>query len=85
MNTNHNKSGLFELKPYTKGEFIILYKISDYIFTNWMKALQPELGRRIGNFYNVNQVQLIVNRYGVPGRSIELDAEPISLKDLNNK
>lgn len=60
----------FELKPYNKKELIALMEVSEYVFTKWLKALQPELGQVIGKMYNVKQVKLIIEAYGVPGQVV---------------
>ncbi len=60
----------FELKPYGKKEMYHLLGISKHIFNRWMKSIQPQLGEAIGGLYNVKQVLLIIDTYGVPGQIV---------------
>ncbi|MBA2611321.1 MAG: hypothetical protein H0U95_05065 [Bacteroidetes bacterium] len=56
----------FEVRPYNKKEMYKQMNVSKYIFTKWVKALEPTLGRVLGGVYNVRQVTLIIETYGVP-------------------
>ena len=56
----------FQVKPYSKKELYDRMNVSKYIFSKWISKLQPELGQPIGGVYNVKQVLLIIETYGVP-------------------
>lgn len=60
----------FELKAYNKKELIDLMGVSYYIFTKWLKKLQPELGEPVAGVYSPRQVKMIVDAYGVPGQIV---------------
>jgi hypothetical protein len=60
----------FVLKPYNKKELIAIMEVSEYVFTKWLQALQPQLGQPIAKMYNVKQVQLIIEAYGIPGQAV---------------
>lgn len=56
----------FHVKPYSKKELYDKMNVSKYIFSKWISKLQPQLGQPIGGVYNVKQVLLIIETYGVP-------------------
>jgi len=60
----------FEIKPYSHSELCALYGISKYIFTKWIKEINNELGKRKGWYYNTQQVKIIIEKYGVPGLTV---------------
>jgi hypothetical protein len=61
---------VFVLKPYNKKELSLEYEISIFILNKWLKAIEIKLGKPIGRLYNIQQVQLIISTYGVPGQVI---------------
>lgn len=58
------------IKPYSKKELAVLYDVSVYIITVWLKGIASELGTVLGRRYNINQVELIFVRLGIPGQEI---------------
>lgn len=60
----------YALKPCTKKELCELMELSNHILTKWLKHLQPDLGEPIGGQYSVKQVQLMIEKYGLPGEII---------------
>jgi hypothetical protein len=60
------------IKPYSKKELAVLYDVSVYIITVWLKEIASELGTVLGRRYNINQVELIFVRLGIPGQEIIL-------------
>ena len=57
----------FIVKSYNTKELAEHYGLSQKTMRKWLKLLKPELGVRIGNYYRVNQVKIIVKRLGKPG------------------
>ena len=57
----------FEIKPYSKGELVILYApISLYVLNKWLKAIEDKTGPIIGRTLNIHQVTVFVEAYGIP-------------------
>jgi hypothetical protein len=65
--SNKTADGKFILKAYTRKEMRNIYGVSLRTFNKWTEELDKELGPIIGKFYNVTQVKLIIEKFGVPG------------------
>lgn len=62
----------FPIKPYTKGELVKLYRpITLYVFNKWLDAIKDELGPIIGRTLSVEQVRILIIRYGVPKQIVK--------------
>ncbi len=70
-----NKQERFEFRPYTLKELSAFYGTSPYVVTNWLKKHESEIGERIGLYYTIKQVQIIVEIIGVPGSYITIHEE----------
>lgn len=67
---------VLEIKPYTKKELAVIYGISPRSFCTWFKKLEPEVGKKVGKYFSVNQVRLIIDKLGLPGTIGESHPEP---------
>jgi hypothetical protein len=56
----------FEVKPYSKRELSHLYSVCNKTFSNWLEPFQHEIGKRNGRFYTVKQVDVIIDKLGLP-------------------
>jgi hypothetical protein len=54
------------VKPYMIGELARYYQVSEKTFRNWLKAFSDRLGKRIGRYYNIKQVELMFQELGTP-------------------
>lgn len=68
---NNNRK---HLRPYTHQELAALYKISWKTLKRMINPLEPQLGPKIGHYYNIKQVEIIFDNMGVPAGLEELDA-----------
>jgi hypothetical protein len=59
-------SGRLEIKPYTKKELAAIYKITPRSFSTWLKPFNALIGKKIGKYYNINQVRIIIEKLGFP-------------------
>ncbi|HUC83476.1 MAG TPA: hypothetical protein VMR70_21365 [Flavisolibacter sp.] len=59
------------VKPYTVLELARLYGISDRTMKKWLVPFEAEIGSKVGYFYTIAQVQIIFQKLGTPGESIE--------------
>jgi transposase-like protein len=62
----------FQLRPYTIAELSDIYGVSKKTFRKWLDPFQNEIGIRNGFFYTVKQVQVIIDKLGLP-TMIDLD------------
>jgi hypothetical protein len=60
-----------EIKPYTPSEIAALYGVSWRVMNGWLKYHKDAIGDRIGLYYNVNQVKIILEKLGFPSRAKE--------------
>jgi hypothetical protein len=60
----------FELKPCTKKEIQNLLGVGPYVITSWLKSIEAELGKPVGGLYSIRQVQIIIEKFGIPGELI---------------
>jgi hypothetical protein len=63
----------YVVKPYSRKELCELLELSKYVLTQWLKAIEPKLGKPQAGVYNVAQVQLIINTYGLPGELLVVE------------
>jgi hypothetical protein len=64
MSTHNDK---IEIRPYTKKELAAIYQISPRSLSTWLKPFEVQIGQKMGKYYNVNQVRLIIDKLGLPG------------------
>ncbi len=58
--------GQFMLKAYSQKEILALYGITYAVFKTWIASFESELGALKGKYYTVKQVQVIIDRLGIP-------------------
>ena len=63
-----------ETKPYMIGELAKLYQVSEKTFRRWTIVFSDRLGKRIGRYYNIKQVELLFQELGTP-RTFELEED----------
>jgi hypothetical protein len=63
MSTTHGK---LVIKPYTKKELAAIYGMSPRCFSTWLKPFSKLIGSKIGKYYNIHQVKIIVDKLGFP-------------------
>lgn len=54
------------VQPYMISELKDIYNISTKTFRNWLKIIEPELGKRQGRYYSARQVEIIFKNFGIP-------------------
>jgi hypothetical protein len=62
----------FQLRPYTISELSDIYGVSKKTFRKWLEPFQNEIGIRNGFFYSVKQLQVIIDKLGIPSM-LDLD------------
>jgi len=66
MKTDTSHGNTFILRSYTVAELAEIYEISVPTMRKWLLPFKSEIGVRPGHAYNPKQVQLIIDRLGVP-------------------
>jgi len=62
----------FQMKPYSKTQLIKLYRpITLYVLNKWLKEIEPQTGPIIGRMLNIKQMEIFVQRFGVPGQALK--------------
>ena len=54
------------IKPYTKKELAVLYELSPRAFYTMFKPHEDAVGKKLGRYYSVKQVEDIFNKPGLP-------------------
>jgi hypothetical protein len=62
----------FPLKPYSIGELAEKYSVSRRVFNRWLKPFRNRIGERLGRYYTVTQVVIILKALGMPGQVDEM-------------
>ncbi|PWV45941.1 hypothetical protein C7475_112159 [Chitinophaga sp. S165] len=62
----------FKLQAYTIVAFAKLYGVNKRTFKGWLRPFLSEIGERQGYYYNIRQVQIIIDKIGLPSE-IPLD------------
>lgn len=57
---------VFELGCYSNFELAKFYGIDVKTMRRWLLPFAEEIGERIGRFYNIRQVQIIISKLGTP-------------------
>ncbi len=62
----------FMIKPYSKTQLVKLYRpITLYVLNKWLKEIEPQTGAIIGRMLSVRQMEIFVERYGIPGQGLQ--------------
>ncbi len=56
-----------QVKPYTHKELSGYYGVCDKTFKKWLMPFEPQIGKKVGRYYTVVQVRIILEKIGIPG------------------
>lgn len=65
-------TNFLKIRPYTISDLAKIYGVHKDTFRSWLLPFSLELGQRQGHYYNIRQVQVIIERIGLPSE-IPLD------------
>lgn len=54
------------LQPYTTDELALLYGITAKTFLRWLVPFEEAIGKKIGWYFNIRQVEIIFEKLGRP-------------------
>lgn len=57
---------ILHLKSSTLTELAAIYQVDRRTFRKWLRPFLSEIGERVGRYYTVRQVQLIMQMLGTP-------------------
>lgn len=66
MSSQRKTGNAMPIRAYTLKEIASLYCVSKLTFKKWLKPFEKEIGERIGHFYSVKQVKIILDKLGTP-------------------
>ncbi|MEO8769399.1 MAG: hypothetical protein ABI402_04925 [Ferruginibacter sp.] len=55
-----------KVKAYTTKELSGIYEIPPRTFIRWISPIRNLIGNRIGQWYTVQQVEIIFSKFGIP-------------------
>lgn len=58
-----------EIKPYNIKELAQIYDMNPRTFSLWINKMKHQLGEKKGRYFDVNQVEKIINHLGIPGKT----------------
>ncbi len=65
----------WNVQPANTKQLAALYEVTTRIFRKWIKPFSNEIGERTGIYFTVRQVELIIDKLGLPPR-IEIIYNP---------
>jgi hypothetical protein len=60
-------NSISELKPYSQKELAAFYGVCPKTLEKWLTPFQKNIGLRLGRYYTVRQVSIILDKLGMPG------------------
>jgi hypothetical protein len=66
MSSQRKKENEMPIRAYTLKQIAGLYCVSKQTFKIWLKPFEKEIGKRIGHFYSVKQIKIILEKLGTP-------------------
>ncbi len=70
--STHNPHQEFRIKPYSTLELSRIYGISYSTMKRWLKRIKERIGKKVGHYFSVKQIEVIVDEFGCP-KTINLD------------
>lgn len=55
-----------QIRPYSSKELAAMYGVSSRTFRRWIILIEKHIGKRIGNYYMIPQVEVIFEKLGIP-------------------
>lgn len=59
----------FDIKPYNIKELANIYGMHPRTFSTWIKPIKSKLGEKKGRYFDVKQVEMILDHLGIPGKT----------------
>ncbi len=56
----------YKIMPMTSKELALLYNISINSFFSWIKPIRAELGKQLGQRWNIRQIKIMFKHFDKP-------------------
>jgi hypothetical protein len=66
MSSQRKRINEMPIRAYSLKQIASLYCVSKQTFKLWLKPFEKEIGKRIGHFYSVKQIKIILDKLGTP-------------------
>lgn len=66
------------IKPYTKKDLSVLYELSPRAFYTMFKTHEEAVGKKLGRYYSILQVETIFAKLGLPPCLLQDEFEKIN-------
>lgn len=66
MSSQRKRINEMPIRAYSLKQIASLYCVSKQTFKLWLKPFEKEIGKRIGHFYSVKQIKIILEKLGTP-------------------
>jgi hypothetical protein len=66
MSNQRKRINEMPIRAYSLKQIASLYCVSKQTFKIWLKPFEKEIGKRIGHFYSVKQIKIILEKLGTP-------------------
>jgi transposase len=66
MSSQQKRNNEMPIRAYSLKQIASLYCVSKQTFKLWLKPFEKEIGKRIGHFYSVKQIKIILEKLGTP-------------------
>ncbi len=75
FNNENVKYSIVEVYPSTVKELALQYRVDYRTFTRWIEKFEYKVGQRVGRYYSVKQVEIIIECLGAPYEVGEVEPE----------
>lgn len=73
VQTREPEKKYVQVKAYLLKELAVIYQVDRRTLAKWMKPFAEEIGKRIGYYYQVQQVRIIFQKLPLPHNVIVCD------------
>ncbi len=60
------------ITPMNAVQLAKIYGVGIKTFRKWLEPHRQEIGKKIGRFYTINQVKIMLEKFGIPGSNFKL-------------
>lgn len=63
---HYDEAGLLIIKPYRLKDLAIIFDVKENTLKRWMSVYKDEMNRDGRQYYTVQQVRLMIEKFGLP-------------------
>jgi len=61
-----DENGLLIIKPYRIKDLCLIFDVTHHVMRSWIRENKGVIGERKGHYFNVEQVSIMISRFGMP-------------------